>query len=106
MAVKKYPTWTSIYSFAPPIDPDLLRSVFRAAGVHIYTEANDVLYANNHFLALNTETGGRRTIKLPQKSNVTNLFMNKPIAQSARVFEVDLKPMSVELFLITPPEKK
>jgi hypothetical protein len=106
LAVKKFPAWTSIYTFAPPIDPDLLRSIFRAAGVHIYNESNDVLYANKHFLAVNTDLGGLRTIKLPHKSDVMGLFKNKLLAQNTLTFDVNLKPKSVELFLITPPEKK
>ncbi len=98
LAVKRFSDWTSVYTFAPPVSPDVLRSIFRSAGVHIYSDAGDVLYADTSYLAITGETGGKRTIRLPYSSTVTDMLTGKTIVENKTTFTFDFKAKTVRLF--------
>ena len=67
--------WTSIYSTATCLDYRLLRNILKTAGVHIYSEnTDDVIYNNNHYVALHSGTSGEKTIKLPGSYSVYDVF--------------------------------
>lgn len=46
-AVKAFPNWTSLYVAAPNIPANVLRSIARFAGAHIYSDDADVIYARD-----------------------------------------------------------
>lgn len=78
LVMKEMGDWTSIYSAAPCLDVKLLRNILKAAGVHIYSEsAEDVIYNNNHYVALHSETPGTKTITLPKNASVYDVFEGK-----------------------------
>lgn len=99
LGVKEMRDWTSVYAAAPNLPSPVLRGVARYAGVHLYSEAGDVLYAAPQLLAVHTLTGGRRLLRLPQRvETVYDLFEERPVAEGASQFEVDLPPRSTSLF--------
>ena len=58
----------------PSLASDELLAFSRAAGVHIFEEAHDVLYVGNGSLAIHAATGGEKRINLPARYRVTPLF--------------------------------
>jgi len=104
LAVREFDGWTSVYSFAPPICSEFLRAVFRKAGVHIYSDADDVLYVNRRFLAVNSEAGGLRTLHLPRPCDVVDAFSGKTVARNVSRFEVEIAPKSVQLYRLNDPK--
>ena len=75
LAIKDMGDWTSVYSAAPCIDVQMLRNLLTMADSHIYSENNeDVIYANNHYVALHSAEGGTKTISLPEKHSVYDVF--------------------------------
>ena len=98
-AIKSYPGWTSIYSAAPNLPAAVLRNIARFAGVHIFNEAGDVLYATPQLLGVHTVSGGPRIFKLRQAvEEVYDLFEHKTLARDADVFRVTLPPVSSALY--------
>ena len=97
--VKQFRDWTSVYIAAPNIPAPLLRGLARFAGVHLYNEQGDVLYAIPELLAAHTLSGGGRLFKLPRKVEVVHdLFADHKIAENTDQFEVTLTPASTALF--------
>jgi hypothetical protein len=97
--VKVFPGWTSIYVAAPNLPAPILRGLARFAGVHLYNDQGDVLYATPHLLAVHTLAGGPRTFTLPQPvETVYDLFQRQTIAQTIRQFQVHLPPASTALY--------
>jgi hypothetical protein len=90
LVTKKQSGWTSIYSSAPILPAALLRNIAREAGCHIYSDGNDVIYANKHSLCVYAPRGGTRTIQLPTRANVTDALENKTVAINAKDFPLDL----------------
>jgi len=103
LVFKKQPEgWTSVYSSAPILPAALLRNILRTAGGHIYSDANDVVYANKNFLCIYAPNGGIRKVRLPQKAKVVDLLENKVLSDRAQEFELTLAPNSSILLGLEP----
>ena len=89
----------SVYCASPDIPAPVLRGVARWAGVHLYSEAGDVLYATPELLSVHTVAGGPRTFRLPRSVEVVHdLYNDQPLARNTDSFEVTLAPASTALF--------
>ena len=99
LGVKELGAWRSVYSSVPNLPAQLLRGVARYAGVHLYNEAGDVLYALPQILAVHTGGGGPRTFRLPGPVEVVyNLFEDQVVAENADTFETQLPPASTTVW--------
>ena len=87
------------------IPSTMLRSMAEKAGVHIYNEKADALYANENLLAIHTdEQGGERSIALPRAARVVELFSGRVVSdQPVRRFTDELPPLSTRLYHLTQP---
>jgi len=101
MAEKKLPTWTSVFSAVPGVTADQLRTWYRRAGVHVYTDCGDVLSANESWVMLHTRTAGPKHVVLPRTSRkVTEITSEKVIGENIGAFTIDLPKFSTAVFLI------
>jgi hypothetical protein len=99
LGVREFEGWKSVYVAAPNIPAPVLRGIARYAGVHLYSEAGDVLYATPELLSVHTAVGGPRTFTLPKKAEVVYDLMEKQLlARNAAAFTVRLAPRSTRLF--------
>ena len=51
-----------------------IRSFLKACGVHLYTDAPNVIYLGCGYLGLHSGTGGNMTVKLPRALRVSPVF--------------------------------
>ena len=66
---------TTYFCVAPLLPPEILRAIAATAGVHIYTDSNDAVYASGDYLAIHTNRKpGARTLLLPNESMVEQLY--------------------------------
>jgi hypothetical protein len=99
MGVKEFPEWRSVYISAPGIPAPVLRGIARYAGVHVYSNAGDVLHATPDLLAIHTVSGGHRRFALPQRAEIVyDLYHDHVIARDADAFETTLAPASSALY--------
>jgi hypothetical protein len=98
--VKQFDSWTSIYVAVPYVSKQVLRNVAKFAGVHLYTDGEDLVYANNHFLSICPRLSGRRTIKLPRTATVTDLWRNEKVAEGVSSFEIEVKANTTYMYLL------
>jgi hypothetical protein len=100
-AVKEFPAWKSVYSAAPNLPASVLRGIALWAGVHIYSDAGDVLYANRSLLGIHTLSGGKRLVKLPRRAEaVIDMFTGRTLARDTAEIDIVLGPRSTALFSI------
>jgi hypothetical protein len=98
-ALKEMDGWNSIYLSSPDVPAPVLRGIARYAGVHLYSEAGDVLHATPDLLGIHTVSGGAREFKLPSRVDVVyDLYQDTLIAQDTNSFSVTLPPASSELY--------
>ena len=98
MAVKEFPEWKSIYIGAPNVPSNVLRSIAKYAGAHIYSYTDDVLYADRNFICIHTVKPGEKRIHLPRKADVYNAINDQVIAKEATEFTDKLEAGETKLY--------
>ena len=97
---RKRDGWTGVFSALPALAPDVLRRIYREAGVHLYTERDVVLSANRAWLMLHTREAGDYPVVLPRKARkVTDVTCGKVVAEDADRFTYPLKKFQTAVFL-------
>jgi hypothetical protein len=98
--------WTSVYIATPDVPAPVLRGIARFAGVHLYNEDGDVLYAAPELLSVHTVAGGLRRFKLPKAAEVVyDLYRGQVLERHAAEFVVELPPASTALYFTGPASK-
>lgn len=69
-ARKSFNNYVSVYSTLPLHNTDFFRSLFKAAGCHIYNESNDFTYVHSGLLMIHTKEGGKRTLHLKNGKDI------------------------------------
>ena len=87
-ALREHAGWRSLYLSMHNFGAELFRNIARFAGAHIWSDTNDVIYANRSLLCLHTATAGAKIISLPAPAFVTDLQTG--IRSSAPVGEIRL----------------
>ena len=92
--------WTSIYSAAAPLPPQVLRRLAHDAGVHLYTDRPDwLVFADRHYLLLgDPAAGGECNVSLPEARTVVDLASGALAAKGTSRFSVSHRPKEVRLF--------
>ena len=75
-----------------------LKAFYRKAGIHFYTEERDVIYLGNGYIGLHSATGGIKTIKLPNKYNVSAIFGTSFIQNDTDTLSFTLEENDTALF--------
>jgi hypothetical protein len=95
---KRVGAMTSLFSAAPCPPPELLRNIFRHAGVHLYSDGTDLVYANQRFVAFCANGAGTKTLRLPRTGDLHDAFDQTPIARDVDRYTFDAAHGQVELF--------
>lgn len=82
----------------PALTVDELCEFIKTSGVHIYSDARDVVYVGNGYLALHTASGGKKTIKLPTATKVTAIFGTDVSEEATDTLEFELNEHETALF--------
>jgi hypothetical protein len=105
LCAKAIGNWRSIFCSIPVMPAEVLRQIAREAGVHIYSESDDALYACENFVALHTKSAGEKIIALPFPARVTDLFENKVVAESTETIRFQSSGRDTKMFRIERIEK-
>ncbi len=81
----------------PSLDTTSLRTLYKTANVFVYCDSNDVIYANDHYLAIHAATAGEKRLRLPQTRLVTPLL---PVGDPSETdsLTVELQQFETRLF--------
>ena len=92
----------SIFCGAYRIPWHFYMNLARRAGVHIFTEGGDPMEANEHMLTLHARFPGVKTVKLPGKADVIDVYHGRKIASGVESFTFDAPLHSSWLFYFGP----
>ena len=79
-----------------------LREIWKKAGVHAYTDADDILYIGRNWLSIHTVNAGFKTFKFPFYARIIDPLKRRVIADSTNHLEIHLAAKSTTLFRINP----
>lgn len=89
---------TSVFSSTHLPGAQVLKALAKSAGVHLYSETLDPVEANERFVTLHARTAGRKTIALPRKTDVVDVFNRRLVARGVSEFSFDAELHSSWLF--------
>jgi hypothetical protein len=89
LVMKEHGTWTAVYSSAPLLPASLLRRLAQRAGVHLYLDTEDVVWASHDLLAVSVHRPGPRTIRLPRPADVSDLYEGSVMARGVDFLQAD-----------------
>jgi beta-galactosidase len=75
----------SVFVGVPGLSSELLRSVAREAGVHLFTQSDCNVYANGPFLALHASEDGPIEIDTGKPGPITDVLTRQPVGQGPRL---------------------
>jgi hypothetical protein len=81
LAAKRLHGWTSVYTMNPVLPAAFLRRLARRAGVHIYQDRDDTLYASRSYVALNADGAGERTLRFRRPLDLFDPFTGDRVAR-------------------------
>ena len=84
--VRQTATATDLWIGSVMAPADLLRSVARRAGCHLFCDADEIIYANRSFLAIHTAQPGPRTFKLRREADVIEIFSGELLGRNVTGF--------------------
>ena len=88
----------TVFSGSYHITGPLLQRIARDAGVHIYCDSLDSVEANERFVSFHARNSGRKTIRLPRKTTVVDVFNRELVAKDVDSFTFDAALHSSRLF--------
>ncbi|NQZ70601.1 MAG: beta-galactosidase, partial [Lentisphaeria bacterium] len=86
---RRYKNWRAYWSAAPGLPTAFLRDMAREAGVHIYTEGNEQIFATREIVSLHASAGGRSMIHFPESVTIDDAFSGQRLAVGVRRYDVD-----------------
>ena len=90
ITIKDNGDFTAIYYGSKHINAKTVREFARNAGVHIYSDCDDVLYANASYITLHAATSGKKTLRLPRVATLLDAYTHEVLAENTDTYELDL----------------
>ena len=85
----------------------MLRALARLAGAHLYIDNGDVIvYANESFIGVHTEREADYEIRLKRRTDVCEVFDERPVAQNVDRFVECIPAQTTRLYCLCPDQMK
>ena len=84
---------------AATLDADFMREYARKKGIHIFCESRDNFCAGGSIVTINARNAGTKTIRLPRKARVEDIYSGEVMATDSDTITFDMKPFETRVFL-------
>jgi len=74
-----------VFVGTPRLTPELLRAVAKLSGVHLFTEANVLVWAAEGYVAIQAHATGPITVDVGQATPVSDALDGRPLGQGPRL---------------------
>ena len=100
LVVKAEKAWTSVFSSVPMLPSRLMRNIVRSAGVHTYIDTEDVVWASEQMVGVCVKDAGKRSVRLPNKANVRDLYSGEILGKNVESFDADFTDRATRVFVV------
>ena len=101
VSVKECDGYTSVFYGSKNINRRVLRSIAEFAGVHFYSDSEDVIYVGSRYITFHAASGGKKTIRFPKKCDVYEVYEDKFYGQGVTEIEFNAYFGETKMFKIT-----
>jgi hypothetical protein len=93
-------SWTSVYCYDfKTITPAMLKDTMRKAGVHMFTDEENPVFANERLFALHFSEGGTKTVYLPRRCRkVIDVIKNAEVDRNCTSFRFTFSSPDTAIF--------
>ncbi len=98
LAIREFEDWTSVYCGTKTVRSDLLKSIAKFAGCHIFTDSDDCLYANQRFLVIHAKDSGEKSIYFPQRCDPYEVYENSSYGTDVSEIKVKMRAGETLMF--------
>ena len=98
LAVVKTGKAKSVFCGTYCLETPLLRKLAKASGVFLFSDSLDPMEANERFVTMHVRRAGVKTIRLPRKASVVDVFNRQLVARDVDSFSFDAPLHSSWLF--------
>ena len=91
LAEKALSGWSSVYTVTADLPPGIYRALAKRAGVHIFNDRDDTLYANESFVTLHADGAGERVVTFPWACDVVDMITEEPVAVNTDTYRHDFQ---------------
>jgi hypothetical protein len=91
-----------VFCATPGLPSDILRNIARFAECHIYSDQDDVVYANTQFVCLHALSGGNKRVILPVPASIRDALTGRALATDTNCFNCEMLPTSTCLLRLDP----
>jgi len=103
--VKEMDGWTSVYCAAPMINQYLMRNIAREAGVHIWSNSDDVILPGRSIVMMHADIGGEKVIHLPTPTDVYECYDGRLIGKNLTEIRATMKAHDTKIYFLGSQEK-
>ena len=104
--LKKHADWTAVFSAPPCIPSDVIQVLLKNAGVHLYTETNDIIYANRSMIAYVACSRGMKRINMPCSATLADALTGEELVlDSGNKCEIFMQRHETRIFWIKTGRK-
>ena len=96
--IKECDGFTSIYCGSKFLSADVIKEIARFAGCHIYSDTDDVIYANKDYVTIHAAKSGTKTIHLPKKASAFELYEEKYYSENSESIVVEMLKGETKMF--------
>ena len=97
-AMKEYNGFVSAYCCTQVLRSDVIASLAQYSGCHIYTYSEDVLYANENFIAIHASFSGKRRINFKKTCSPFEVYEKKYYGKNVDFIDVDMQLGETKMF--------
>lgn len=98
MAMTEKDGFTSIYCATQVLRSDMLASIASYAGCHLFMHQDDVLYANENFVAVHAKDDGKRVVYFKKPCSPFEVYEKKFYGKNVTQIEFDMKLGETKMF--------
>ena len=102
MAIKEADGFTSLFIGTPDAPSALLRNALKLAGVHLYSQQDNLVYANSGMLSVTFRREGSHTLSLPSRSRVIDALTGEVIADKVLSLSIAAAYGETRIFWLEP----
>ena len=106
LAASKVGSSQTIFSGTWQLDVPFIRWLAVRAGAHVWCETDDPIEANDALFTLHARSPGIKTVHLPRKATVVDVFGKRIVARDADTFTFSATFHSSHLFYFGPDAEK
>ena len=90
--------WVSYYCQSPLLTGEFVRELAKRAGVHIFNDSSDVLYANASYLTVHAASDGKRTLSFKTPVNIYDAMTETTLEKNCTEYSFDTEFGKTEIF--------